>query len=125
MHKILLVEDEKILRDAYTIMLKSHADYKIDIAMNGQEALELCKKYTYDIILLDLMMPILDGVGFLKKAMLTTVAPRTRVVIMSNLSTGEGVSQAMKLGAHRQAVKSDLSPRDVMKIVREELGALK
>jgi DNA-binding response OmpR family regulator len=121
MHKILLVEDEKILRDAYTILLNSDSNYQVNTATNGKEALDFCKKETYDLILLDLMMPVLDGMGFLKAAMLAESSPKTRVVIMSNLSGGKEVMEAMKLGAHRHAVKSDLGPTDVMAIVEKEL----
>ena len=125
MYKILLVEDEKILRDAYTIILNTHASYHLDIAVNGEEALKLCKKAKYDLILLDLMMPILDGAGFMEKAGLTKKAPETRVVIMSNLSSGEGLEKVLRLGAHRHAVKSDLAPSDVMAIIEEELSYVK
>ena len=122
MHKILLVEDEKVLRDAFLILLEAEKKYEIDVAINGKEALEKCKSTTYDLILLDLMMPVLDGVGFMEKA-LGSKSPSTRIVIMSNLSSGEGLVKALKLGAHRQAVKSDLAPQDVVRIVDEELQA--
>ena len=75
MSKILLVEDEKILRDAYAILLGSQSEYSVDTATNGKEALELCKQNKYDLILLDLMMPVLDGMGFLKEAMMPTTSP--------------------------------------------------
>lgn len=121
MYKILLVEDEKILRDAYAIILGAQSQYDIDIATNGEEALNFCKDNKYDLILLDLMMPVLDGAGFMEKAKLLKSSPRTRVVIMSNLSSGEGLEKVLKLGAHRHAVKSDLAPTDVLAIIEEEL----
>jgi CheY-like chemotaxis protein len=121
MHKILLVEDEKILRDAYAIILGTHPDYKLDVASNGAEALKRVKQTEYDLILLDLMMPVLDGAGFMEKASLLKHAPNTRIVIMSNLSSGEGLEKVLRLGAHRHAVKSDLGPSDVMNIIEEEL----
>lgn len=121
MHRILLVEDEKILREAYTIILNTQVDYSVDTAAHGQEALGLCKKYEYDLILLDLMMPVLDGAGFMEKACLAKNAPNTRIVVMSNLSSGEGLKKVLLLGAHRHAVKSDLAPMDIVAIVKEEL----
>lgn len=125
MHRILLVEDEKILREAYTIILKTQDGYHLDTAAHGQEALNLCKKNKYDLILLDLMMPVLDGAGFMEKACLAKKSPNTRVV-MSNLSSGEGLEKVLRLGAYRHAVKSDLAPTDIVAIVEEELklGAL-
>lgn len=122
MPKILIVEDEKILREAYTILFAAQKDYDVSTAMNGIEALEFCKKAHYDLILLDLMMPMLDGIGFLKEASLTAKSPDTRVVIMSNLSTGSEIAQALQLGAHSHALKSDLAPKDVMMMVKRELN---
>jgi CheY-like chemotaxis protein len=122
MAKILLVEDEKILRDAYTILLESQDGYELDVAANGQEALDFCSKNTYDVILLDLMMPVLDGVGFLEKASLKQRSPSTRIVVMSNLSSGEALAKAIDLGIHRHAVKSDLSSAEVVALVQEELN---
>lgn len=121
MTKILLVEDEEILRSAYTIMLGSHGHYDVDTAVNGQEALELCSKNTYDLILLDIMMPVLDGLGFLRKAKLHKTAPDTHVVIMTNLSSGREVSEALAMGAHLHALKSDMGPSEILEIVRKEL----
>lgn len=121
MFKILLVEDEKILRDAYSIILSTQDKYQIDVAANGEEALKLCKKRDYDLILLDLMMPVLDGAGFLEKSGLRKHSPNTRIIIMSNLSSGEGLERVLKLGAHRHVVKSDLAPMDVVIIIEEEL----
>lgn len=121
MHRILLVEDEKILREAYTIILQAQDDYQLDVAKHGQEALDLCEKNIYDLILLDLMMPVLDGAGFMEKACLAKKAPHTRIVVMSNLSSGEGLEKVLRLGAHRHAVKSDLCPTDIVTVVEEEL----
>lgn len=122
MQRILLVEDEKILRDAYAIMLDAQEGFTLEVASNGEEALKLCRTNKYDLILLDLMMPVLDGAGFLEKANLGKKSPHTRVVIMSNLSSGEGLDRVLKLGAHRHAVKSDLAPSDVITIIDEELA---
>ena len=124
MPKILLVEDEKVLRDAYAILLNSKGGYEVQIASNGREALELVENSSYDLILLDLMMPVLDGIGFLKGATLSVKAPNTRVIVLSNLSGGQEVKEAMRLGAHRSAVKSDLGPGEVMAIVEKELAGI-
>jgi CheY-like chemotaxis protein len=121
MRRILLVEDEKILRDAYEIMLGAQKNYILDVASNGREALDQLKRNKYDLILLDLMMPVLDGAGFMEKAALAKKSPNTRIVIMSNLSSGEGLEKVLKLGAHRHAVKSDLAPDEVVAIIEEEL----
>lgn len=124
MTKILLVEDEPTIRDAFGIILSS-SGYEFDIAANGAEALELWGKNTYSLVLLDLMMPVLDGVGFLKKANIAESGSSARVVVLSNLSSGGLTVEAMKLGAHRHEIKANLAPSEIIKLVEEELGQAK
>jgi CheY-like chemotaxis protein len=118
MLKILLVEDEETLREAYLeILATTGADVRS--AKHGAEALERCELDSFDLVLLDLMMPVLDGVGFLRAANLPMVAPDTKVVVFSNVSSGGDVNEALELGAHRQVVKADLTPRDLLALVDE------
>lgn len=120
MTKILLVEDEYVLREAFTILLDAQG-FAVDAVTNGQEALERCKDTVYDLVLLDLMMPILDGVGFLEQAKLPESAPHTKVLVFSNMSSGEEVQRALKLGAHRHEIKSDLSPTELVTMIEAML----
>ena len=122
MRKILVVEDEPLLRETYEMILATQP-YIIDTAENGRVALQKCGSNEYDLILLDLMMPILDGVGFMEEFM--SAAPdRTRVVIMSNLSSGKELDAAMSLGAERNVLKAALSPQDLLSLVRYDLEAI-
>jgi DNA-binding response OmpR family regulator len=119
MRKILIVEDEDILRTSYEMIISTEP-YDLDVAKNGQEALDLCAENNYDLILLDLMMPVLDGVGFLT----LFDNPGTKVIIMSNLSSGELLEQALKLGADSSIVKATLSPRELLSKVRYEVTSI-
>lgn len=121
MYKLLIIEDESILLDAYKILLGSHDGFEVHTATNGQEAFDACQKVTFDVILLDLMMPVLDGVGFLKKAELATSSPHTKVLIMSNLSSGDLLAEALQLGAHDHYVKSSLGPTELIAAINEHL----
>lgn len=121
MSKILIVEDEKILMEAYTILLESQG-YDLSTAVNGEDAYVLCKEQQFDLILLDLMMPVLDGVGFLKKTNPAKTMPHTKVIIMSNLSSGEALTEALQLGAHHHVVKSSLGPRELIAMVESHLA---
>jgi DNA-binding response OmpR family regulator len=87
MRKILVVEDEPLLRETYEMILSTQP-YLVETAENGKVALEKCKSEEYDLILLDLMMPIIDGVEFMEHFM-PQASPRTRVIVMSNLSSGD------------------------------------
>lgn len=119
MRKILIIEDEPELRNTYKLTFSTEP-YEVRIANNGQIALDLCNKKTFDLILLDLMMPIMDGVQFLE-LFNATAHPKTKIIIISNLSMGNMLSQAMKLGALRSVVKADLTPKQLINLVRYEV----
>ena len=121
MHKILLVEDEVMLRDVFTLLLKANG-YDVDAASNGQEALDKCREQNYDLILLDLMMPVLDGVGFLRAVSQWSTPLSSRIILLSNLSSGDSVQEALTLGVHRQEVKSNLSPKELIAVIESELA---
>jgi CheY-like chemotaxis protein len=121
MRKILVVEDEDILRETYEIILSTEP-YDIDTAVNGEEALLKCKENVYDLILLDLMMPVMDGVTFLVK-LNEYYALLPKIIILSNLSGGSELQQALKLGAQRNILKASLSPKQLVTTIRKEVAA--
>jgi DNA-binding response OmpR family regulator len=118
MRKILIVEDEDVLRESYEMIISTEP-YQIDVAKNGQEALDKCKGMKYDLILLDLMMPVLDGVGFLERF----DDEETKIIILSNLSSGDELEKALRMGAQANIVKASLSPRELLSRVRYEIAA--
>jgi len=120
--KILLVEDENALREAYTLILSSQP-YELHVAANGQEALEKCMDHSFDLVLLDLMMPVLSGVGFLEKFSVAKYFQNTKIVLLSNLSSGKDLAKAMSFGIRRNVLKADISPKQLLSIVRYELDA--
>ncbi len=121
MRKILIVEDEKLLREGYELMLSSEP-YEVYSAANGAQALQLCKDKKFDLILLDIMMPIMDGVSFLEHYS-KDIAEPSKVIIFSNLSASNELSKALALGVRKNFLKSDLSPRQFLAMVRYELQA--
>lgn len=123
MKKILLVEDEVDIREPFTIILQSHG-YYVDIATNGQEALALHKQTAHDLILLDLMMPEVDGVGFLEHAFPDGIPAHTRVVLLTNLSSGALLKRGLELGAHSHEIKSNLTPAGLLALVKDEFKTL-
>lgn len=121
MAKILVVEDEQILRDGLSILLRANS-YDVDEAENGQVALGLYNQNSYDLILLDLMMPVLDGVGFLEGAKPAVNSPQTKVIVLSNLSPSDMPAALQNLGVHRQEIKANLSTKEIIEMIRTELG---
>lgn len=113
--KILIVEDERPL--AHALELKfSHEGYDIVIATDGMEALKSANEEKYSLILLDLIMPKMDGFTFMEK-----LTKKTPVIILSNLGQEEDKTRAKKLGAKAYFVKSNTPITDIIKAVKAAL----
>lgn len=115
---ILVVEDDKSLSEAYRIILKS-AGYDTVLASDGIEALNSLEKDEYDLILLDLKMPHMDGVQFLKEYKKRHKNRQTKLVVFSNYDLQNEVKQAYELGIDKYFLKSWASPNDLLKIIEE------
>jgi CheY-like chemotaxis protein len=120
MAKILIVEDEKALNEAYELILKKEG-HTVATSFNGQEALEKCKELGPDLILLDLRMPKMDGVEFLKSLQPTKNLPDTKIIIFSNYDSHDEIDSAFELGATRYILKAWSSPAELVKVVNETL----
>lgn len=118
MKTILVVEDEEILREAYKKILGQEG-FDVLCAADGLEALSRLKERSPDLILLDMLMPHMDGLTFLEQANLQQDHPDTKVVAFSNLSSQEGLASMMRKGASRQLLKSSLSPKQLVAVVRD------
>ena len=114
---ILVVEDDNALNDAYRTILSS-VGHDVLSAFNGQEALDLLAtlKKMPDIILLDLRMPVLDGVGFLKEYHPEN-HPDTTVVVFSNYDAHKDIDAAYELGVDRYVLKARAAPKDLLHLV--------
>jgi CheY-like chemotaxis protein len=119
MRKILVVEDEEVLRETYSLILSTEP-YSISVAADGEEALNLCADTDFDLILLDIMMPKVDGVTFLERYSELN-KPLPTIILLSNLSPGDEINRGLALGAHKSVVKADVSPKQLLSLVRYEL----
>jgi CheY-like chemotaxis protein len=122
MPKILVVEDQLSLREGYVTILKK-AGYDVFEAEDGLSAALEAEKVKPDVILLDLLMPYMDGLTFLRKYDVRTKHPDVSVVIFSNSSAPDKLQEALELGAKRYLIKAIVSPKKLLKIVEEELAA--
>lgn len=113
---VLIVEDENMLNEAYQVVLKT-AGYKVLTAFDGKEALEVLEKHDADIILLDLRMPVLDGVGFLEAYQLKTRPNPPKVVVFSNFDMQKEIDQAYELGADKYMLKAWASPKELLQLI--------
>lgn len=119
MANILIVEDDKDLNEAYQTILKQEG-HEVASAVNGQEALKKATTNTPDLILLDLLMPIMGGLEFLKKYDLDQ-HKNVKVLIFTNMENSPEVTEAYNLGAHRCIVKSWTAPQNLAKVVSDTL----
>lgn len=94
---ILLVEDEEIIRLMFQQTFESWG-FKVDVAENGKDALEMCHQKKYQIVVTDLNMPVMDGMELLKR--LKSKWPNIEVMVITGYATIESAIEAMKLGAY-------------------------
>lgn len=117
---ILIVEDEQSLSDAYVMILENEG-YKVAAAYDGQQALDYLKKNTPDLILLDLRMPVMDGLEFLETAKLSERLPNLPIVVFSNYDVQKEIDAAYELGATRYILKAWAAPKELVQVVQQSL----
>jgi DNA-binding response OmpR family regulator len=118
--KILIVDDEtKILE----LLAKKFSDEGFDVikARDGEEGLKLAISKKPDVILLDIIMPKMDGLTMLQRLRKDSWGRGVKVVILTNLSDGESLSQALEGRAFDFLIKSDWKLEDVIKKVKARL----
>jgi CheY-like chemotaxis protein len=118
---ILIIEDDIALNEAYKTILQS-AGYGVRTAFDGEEALRLAIHEEPDIIFLDLRMPTLDGIGFLKAYQPMANHKSVNIIVFSNYDMQQEIDQAYELGAHRYILKAWASPKELIKIVEDTVS---
>jgi DNA-binding response OmpR family regulator len=121
MARILVVEDDHDLNNAYGIILK-HEGHEVVSAYDGKEALTKLKDFTPNLVLLDLLMPIMGGLEFLRQWCKQGSAKQAKILIFTNIENSPEVSEAYKLGAERCIVKSWTAPHNLSRVVKDSLA---
>jgi CheY-like chemotaxis protein len=116
--KILIAEDDKFLANAYRIKLEKEG-FAINIVENGQELLDLVSKLKPDIILLDLLMPVMDGFEALEKLKAEESTRKIPVLITSNLGQQSDLDKGLALGADDYIIKSNISLKEVIEKIKK------
>lgn len=110
---ILLIEDNAYVSQSYEYFLKA-AGYQVDAAFNAIEARDMLKKRTPDLIMLDLIMPGVNGFDFLAELKKKPKTKDTPVIVVSNLCQEGDMERCRKLGAADYLIKSNFYMRDVL-----------
>lgn len=116
--KILLVEDNVDIQDIYSRQL-TKAGFSVTSATDGAKALEELKNNTFDLLLLDIMLPNMNGLELLKEFKKINPNSPMKVIIVSNLGNDDIVKEGFSLGAIAYLLKVSCGPDEVVNQVKE------
>lgn len=119
--KAAVIEDDQDLQYIYKLKLEREG-FAVKTASNGVEGLEIIKDFQPNIILLDLMMPVMNGTEMLSRLRAETWGSDVRVIVLTNISKDEAPQALRFLHVDRYIVKAHHTPAQVIEIVREILG---
>ena len=117
---VLLIEDDETISLMYKIKLEA-TGFKVLTANNGVDGLKLSKEKKPDIIMLDVILPQLDGFSVLESIKKDRIIKNIPVVMLTNLGTDEDKKKGVKLGATDYLVKANLTPAQVEEKIKEYL----
>jgi len=118
--KVLLVDDEPHIRKFMSLLLAQLGSPTVIEASNGSDAIEVYKRETPDLVLLDVNMPIMDGIGALKGIM--AVDPDAIIIMLTSQSSRNLISQAAEIGASNY-IRKDTPKDEILKSLRETIEA--
>lgn len=120
-HSILIVDDDIILRQMYEERLKAE-EYSVDAATDGEEALKKAKDKKFDLILLDIMMPKINGLDVLKMLKSDEDTKNIPVILLTALIQDVDKQKGLAFGADDYIVKSETMPGEVMEKIKKVLA---
>jgi DNA-binding response OmpR family regulator len=120
MAKILIVEDDRFLRELIARKLRNEG-YEVLEAVDGEEGLKRIKEEKPDLVLLDLILPGIDGFEVLAKAKEDPDTAQIPVIILSNLGQREEVEKGLKLGAIDYLIKAHFTPGEIIEKIKNIL----
>src|SRR3989338_8086617 len=109
MKKILLVEDDPLLIDIYSMKLKQ-SGFEVRVVENGEKALEAVEEQKPDLVLLDIVLPHIDGWDILESLRASETLKGIQIVILSNLGQKEEIAKGLRLGAAKYLIKAHYTP---------------
>jgi len=124
MKKVLFIDDDKYIVSLYLDIFGSAADIYFKVARDGTEGFVTTKNWRPDLVLLDILLPRLEGLGYLQKIRETEDLAKTPVIVVSNVDDADHIAKAEALGIEDYWVKSDVPPAMVLEKVRKVLAGL-
>lgn len=121
MVKIAIVEDDQAISQMYRIKFEAEG-YQVETAENGKLGLELAQQMKPDIMLVDLMMPEMNGDEMLQKLRQTGWGEQIKVIVLTNMGEQEAPEILKSLQVRKFIVKAEMTPRQVAEMVKKELS---
>jgi CheY-like chemotaxis protein len=120
--RILYIEDYPIIQEIYVRVLRDN-DFDVDVVSDGAQALEKAKETTYDVILLDLLLPQTNGIEFLAEYRKNTQGKpnKTKVIVLTDFDNPETMKQVQDLGIDDFWVKVENTPHALAEKIKEAL----
>ncbi len=119
-HKILIIEDEKILAEMYKDKF-IQAGFEITLVYSSEEALKVLQKEKPDLILLDILLPRINGIGFLTRIKQNPELSSIPVIAFSNYDDAETKGEAFRLGVKDYLIKTSYTPQEIIDKVKSYL----
>jgi DNA-binding response OmpR family regulator len=117
---VLIIEDDKFLRELISRKILNEG-FDVSEAVDGEDGFKKVKEEKPDLILLDLILPGMDGFEFLTKIKEDSSLTQIPVIILSNLGQKEDIEKGMKLGAVDYLIKAHFTPREIIEKIKANL----
>lgn len=121
MKKILLVEDDPLLIDVYSTKLKQ-SGFEVNVVENGEKALAAAEEQQPDLVLLDIVLPHIDGWDILHNLRASKKLKGVQIVILSNLGQKEEISKGLAMGAAKYLIKAHYTPSEIVQEIINLIG---
>lgn len=119
--KVLLVEDEEFIRDLYVRQL-TQSGFEVKAAADGTTGLQALKSDTFDLLLLDIMLPGINGLQVLREFKAANPNSPMKIVLLTNLGQEAVIKEGFELGAHAYLIKASLTPDQVVNEINNVLS---
>ena len=119
--KILIIEDEEMISSVLVKKLTENG-FEVISANDGEDGLEKALKNLPDLILLDIVMPKLDGITLMERYYQAVGDKKAPIIVLSNLDSAEKIEESKSKGVHDYLVKTNWSLDDVVKKIKETIG---